>query len=156
MTAERNTIDDTVLFTIGYAGSTIDAFLAALKAAGVQVLADVRAVPASRNRPFAKTALSNALAGAGIEYRHFKALGTPKAGRDAAKAGDTATMQAIYAEQLAKPEAQDALVELEALARDRPVALMCMESDPCQCHRSIVAGRLTGFLVEHLRPQPGA
>ncbi|MFA7428524.1 MAG: DUF488 domain-containing protein [Rhodospirillaceae bacterium] len=142
-----------IIFTIGYAGSAIGPFLDALKAAGVAELVDVRAVPASRNRPFSKTALAAALNDAGIAYRHLKALGTPKEGRDAAKRGDTATMRRIYDTQLARPEAQDALAALRALAIEERVALMCMESDPANCHRSIVAARLgTEFVVEHLQP----
>lgn len=143
----------TILFTIGYAGSTIDGFLGALKAAGVEELVDVRAVPGSRNRPFCKNALAAALTGAGIAYRHLKALGTPKAGRDAAKRGDLATLHEVYDGQLATPEAQDALAALGALAAEKRVALMCMESDPAQCHRSIVAARLgNAFVVRHLHP----
>ncbi len=142
-----------ILFTIGYSGSTIDAFLQTLKAAGVEDLVDVRAVASSRNRPFAKSALAAALEEAGIAYRHLRPLGTPKEGRDAAKRGDTATMHQVYDTQLQTPEAQDALAALRALASERRVALMCMESDPATCHRSIVAERLgDGFMVEHLHP----
>lgn len=144
---------DAILFTIGYAGSTIGAFIDTLKASGVEELVDVRAVPGSRNRPFCKNALAASLEAAGIAYRHLKPLGTPKAGRDAARKGDVATMQAIYDTQLATPEAQDALAALRSLAGEKRVALMCMESDPAQCHRSIVADRLgDGFVVEHLHP----
>lgn len=142
-----------ILFTVGYAGSSMETFLAALKDAGVEELVDVRAIAASRNRPFCKNALAASLEGAGIAYRHIKALGTPKAGRDAAKLGDVATLHAVYDGQLATPEAQDALAALRALACEKRVALMCMESDPAHCHRSIVADRLgSAFVVRHLHP----
>ncbi len=141
-----------MLFTIGYAGSTLEPFLLSLSAAGVDVLVDVRAVPASRNRAFAKTALRAALEAAGIAYLHLKDLGTPKVGRDAAKAGDMDTMRAVYEEQLATPAAQAALADLAALTAEKRVCLMCMESDPLGCHRSIVADRLPGVVVDHLRP----
>lgn len=141
-----------ILFTIGYAGSTLEPFLDTLRAAGVETLVDVRAVPASRNRAFSKTALRAALEDAGIAYVHLKPLGTPKSGRDAAKAGDITTMQTVYEEQLATPEAQAALADLDALARDQRVCLMCMESDPQGCHRSIVAGRLRDVVVHNLFP----
>lgn len=144
-----------VLFTIGYAGTTIGAFIDTLKAAGVEELVDVRAVASSRNRPFAKSALAAALEQAGIAYRHLRPLGTPKAGRDAAKRGDVATLHQVYDGQLATPEAQDALAALRILAAEKRIALMCMESDPAQCHRSIVANRLgADVVVEHLHP-PG-
>lgn len=140
------------VFTIGYAGSTLTPFLETLKEAGVEELVDVRAVPASRNRAFSKTALAIALEEAGIAYRHMRDLGTPKAGREAAKRGDRDTFHRIYKDQLATPEAQDALAALSALAAEKTVCLMCMESDPAVCHRTVLAARLAGFRVEHLRP----
>ena len=75
------------IFTIGYEGATMDDFLSALKQAGVERVIDVRALPLSRRPGFSKTPLQNALAEAGIEYVHLKALGTPAEGRNAARAG---------------------------------------------------------------------
>ena len=66
------------LFTIGYEGAELDDFLAVLKAAGTDVLLDVRELPISRRRGFSKNALKTALAEAGIDYRHEKQLGSPK------------------------------------------------------------------------------
>ena len=73
------------IWTIGYEQATLDAVIGALKGAGVEVLADVRALPLSRRPGFSKTALAGALAQAGIQYVHFKALGTPADGRAAAR-----------------------------------------------------------------------
>ena len=75
------------IFTIGYEGATQGEFLAALEAAGVKRIIDVRAVPNSRRPGFSKTPLRNALAEAGIDYVHLRALGTPADGRAAARAG---------------------------------------------------------------------
>jgi hypothetical protein len=66
--------------TVGYEGATVDSFLAALAAAGVDLLVDVRALAVSRRPGFAKTRLAANLAGAGVEYRHVRALGTPSEG----------------------------------------------------------------------------
>ena len=71
------------LFTIGYEGATMADFLAALGAAGVRRVIDVRALPLSRRSGFSKTPLKNALAEVGIDYVHLKALGTPPSGRAA-------------------------------------------------------------------------
>ncbi len=65
------------IFTIGYEGATVAALLAALTQAGVERLIDVRALPVSRRPGFSKTPLSAALAEAGIDYVHLRALGTP-------------------------------------------------------------------------------
>src|SRR3712207_1547559 len=103
-------------FTIGYEGADMDRFLMALKDAGVETLADVRAVALSRKRGFSKSALRDALADRDIGYRHFRELGTPKEGRQAARAGDGALMRRIYCEEvLASAPAQEAFEELAAL-----------------------------------------
>lgn len=64
------------VYTIGYEGTDIERFVQTLKAVGIEVLADVRAVALSRKKGFSKTALRNNLAEAGIEYIHLNALGT--------------------------------------------------------------------------------
>src|SRR5579863_2790259 len=84
------------LRTIGYEAATQAAVIEALRAAGVAVLIDVRAVPSSRRAGFSKRLLASSLAEAGIDYAHLQPLGTPKAGRQAARAGRHAEMQAIY------------------------------------------------------------
>lgn len=126
------------IYTIGYEATTMDGFLAALTAAGVTRVIDVRALPLSRRPGFSKTPLAGALRAVGIDYRHLKALGTPKPGRDAAKKGDVATLTAVYAEQLLLPEAQAAAAIMLDLAAERPSALLCFERDPCHCHRTLL------------------
>ena len=132
------------LLTIGYEGRTMDEFLAALTAAGAQTLIDVRAVAASRRPGFSKTALAGALREVGIDYLHLRPLGTPKEGREAARKGRVAEMRAIFAEQLATPEAQLALLKAEAEATGRRAALLCFERDATCCHRAMVAEELVG------------
>jgi uncharacterized protein (DUF488 family) len=127
------------LFTIGYEGATPDRLIETLREAGVATLVDVRELPNSRRPGFAKRALSEALGRAGIEYRHVRALGTPPEGRAAAKAGRSAEMKRIFGARLAGTEAQAAVASLAAEARERRVCLLCLEADPAQCHRSLVA-----------------
>jgi uncharacterized protein (DUF488 family) len=126
------------IYTIGYEGATVDAFLAALAAAGVRRVIDVRALPLSRRPGFSKSSLAAALSEVGIDYVHLKPLGTPKPGRDAAKKGDVATLTAVYEAQLALPEAQLAAARMLELADERPSALLCFERDPCHCHRTLL------------------
>ena len=139
--------DSMMVYTIGYEGTTVADFLAALRAAGVRRVIDVRALPLSRRPGFSKTPLSGALKEVGIDYVHLKALGTPKRGRDAAKKGDVATLTAVYEEQLALPEAQVAAARMLELASERPSALLCFERDPCHCHRTLLM-RAVGEGVE--------
>jgi len=126
------------IYTIGYEGVTMEEFIAALKRAGVEQVIDVRALPLSRRPGFSKTPLRNALAEAGIAYVHLKALGTPKEGREAARKNDRATLDRIYANQLALPEAQMQAAQMRELAAERPSALLCYERDPGCCHRTLL------------------
>ncbi len=143
------------LRTIGYESAIQGAVIDCLKRADVQVVIDVRAVASSRRAGFSKTLLRASLAEAGIDYVHLRALGTPKAGRQAVRAGHVAEMERIYEAHLQEPEAQLQLAEALDIARERSAALLCYEAEALHCHRRILAGRLTqseAFEVEDLRP----
>ena len=126
------------IFTIGYEKTTQHELIAALQAAGVTRVIDVRAVPLSRRPGFSKTMLRNGLAEAGIDYVHLKALGTPPAGREAARKGRHADLERIYAGQLELPEAIVAAAEMRELAAEMPSALLCYEREPAGCHRTLL------------------
>ena len=142
------------LFTIGYQTATRAEVITRLKEAGVAVLIDVRAIAASRRPGFSKRLLAAGLADAGIDYVHLRALGTPAAGRAAARAGRTAEMRSIYTDYLNHdPAAEAGLAEARAIAGARPAALLCLEADAAVCHRRLVAQRLrerAGFDVVDL------
>ena len=124
-----------------------------LTQARVELLIDVRAVAASRRPGFSKTALRNGLAEQGIDYLHLRPLGTPAKGREAARAGRTAEMRAIYADQLETPEALVAMEQVLDAAGERRAALLCYEKDAPGCHRSMLAERMiarTAFKVVDL------
>lgn len=139
------------LFTIGYEGKTVDEFLGELGTAGVDLLIDVRAVAASRRPGFSKMALSTALAERGIGYIHLRALGTPKAGREAARKGRIAEMRSIYNGQLETPEAELAMEQVLAAAQEHRAALLCFEAHAAACHRAMVAERLVDRLPFEVR-----
>lgn len=126
------------IFTIGYEGTTIPDFVAALKGAGIERVIDVRALPLSRRPGFSKSPLRAALGEAGIDYVHLKALGTPAEGRAAARSGRHADLERIYAGQLELPEAMMQSAQMLELAREKPSALLCMERDPAHCHRTLL------------------
>src|SRR3984957_14897646 len=111
------------LRTIGYEAATQAAVIDCLQAAGVEVVTDARAVASSRRAGFSKTILAASLAEAGIDYVHLRALGTPKAGRQAVRAGRVAEMEKIYQAHLAEPEAQLQLATALDIAKQRPAAL---------------------------------
>ncbi|WP_068094545.1 DUF488 domain-containing protein [Novosphingobium rosa] len=126
------------VFTIGYEGVTQPTLIAALQAAGVGLLADVRAVPLSRRPGFSKNVLAAGLREAGIDYIGLKALGTPPEGREAARKHNHARLAEVYAGQLELPEALAQMAQLRDLAKERPTALLCFERDPSGCHRSLL------------------
>ena len=126
------------IFTIGYEGTTVPEFIAALTSAGVERVIDVRALPLSRRPGFSKSPLRAALEEAGIEYVHLKALGTPADGRTAARAGRHSDMERIYAGQLELPEAMVQSAQMLELAREKPSALLCMEREPAHCHWTLL------------------
>jgi uncharacterized protein (DUF488 family) len=128
------------VFTIGYEAATMPEFVAALKQAGVERVIDVRALPLSRRPGFSKTPLRGALADAGIEYVHLRALGTPAAGRAAARKGRHEELKRIYAGQLELPEAIAQSAQMLDLAAEKPSALLCFERDPGGCHRTLLLG----------------
>ncbi|MBF9149945.1 DUF488 family protein [Novosphingobium jiangmenense] len=142
------------IWTIGYEQATVSAVMNALCNAGVEVLADVRALPLSRRPGFSKTALAANAREAGIDYVHFKALGTPADGRAAARRNDHAALERIYAGQLELPEAIAAGAKLAGLASERKVALLCYEREAHGCHRSLLRRSvLPDFEVVDLIPQ---
>jgi len=141
------------LFTIGYEATTMAEFIAALQNARVERVIDVRALPLSRRPGFSKTPLRGALAEAGIDYVHLKALGTPADGRAAARAGRLEDLKRIYTDQLELPEAMVQAEQMRELAAERPSALLCYEREPAQCHRSLLLDAVASDAhVTHLFP----
>lgn len=142
------------LFTIGYEGATLDTLIAALAQAGVRTLVDVRDRPYSRKPGFSKPSLSAAMERAGVRYVHLGALGTPAEGRDAARAGRHDVFKRIMKTRLDAAEGQGGLAQAATLAKSQgPICLLCLERDPADCHRSLVADRLkrrTRLPVRHL------
>jgi uncharacterized protein (DUF488 family) len=142
------------IFTIGYEKAKPDAFVAALTRAGVALVLDVRDKAWSRRPDYIGKRLAARLEASAIDYRWMPELGTPEAGRKAAKAGDMDAWRRSLDDRLDGAEAQAALALAGALAVERPVALLCLEADPARCHRSIVAERIAGLTklpVKHLR-----
>src|SRR5437879_4810606 len=142
------------LFTIGYEQTPPKAVLDELEQAGVKLLVDVRAVTSSRRPGFSKRQLAAGLDERGIAYLHLHALGTPKEGRLAARAGKRDELFRIFDKHLRTPEAREELDELATLAKSgRRLCLLCYERDPEGCHRRRLAELIherTGAKVEHL------
>jgi uncharacterized protein (DUF488 family) len=103
---------------------------------------DTRDVANSRRAGFSKKLLAASLDEGGMTYLHLRPLGTPKAGRDANRAGRMDDFRRIYMARFSEPDAQLALLEAEDLCRTSATALLCFCGDEKKCHRHIIATAL--------------
>lgn len=141
------------LYTIGYEKARLGDVVAALKAAGVAVLIDVRDRPISRRPGFSKRQLAAAVDEAGMRYLHLAALGTPPEGRAANRTRQWQRFWQIVEDKLATAEAEADLHAAADIAAAEPSCLICYEADWQICHRRRVAEILAqrrGFAVRHL------
>jgi uncharacterized protein (DUF488 family) len=122
-------------FTIGYEGRTTKDLFGALTHAGVQCVLDIRYNPVSMYRPeLSKGNLQKALEGTGIAYFHIREWGVPRDIRARAiKSGTRDTIWEWYEESVIGPHFRRNLHQFLNLGY--PVAMMCMECDPTECHR---------------------
>jgi len=122
-------------FTLGYTGRKLETIIDELKTYGVQTLVDIRRNPVSMYRPeLSKNNLDGILATHGIMYVHLPELGVPRDIR--AKAIESGTRQVIwdwYDDVLESFLGGNLHFFLNGF--DYPIALMCTEIDPHECHR---------------------
>lgn len=116
-------------------------FARRLREAGVERLVDVRELPISRRRGYAKTALGETMEAEGIEYLHIRELGNPKPYRDLYKSGKVEEGKQLYTNYL-HGEQREALKLLASILPEKKTALMCVEHDPSVCHRTVILDSL--------------
>jgi len=130
------------LYTAGYEGRQIDSFIDDLRVHKIARVIDVREIPISRKPGFSKSALRANLMSANIDYIHIKPLGSPTPIRDKLRADSDhkAFIESFTAYLLT----QDIFIH-EALefAKNGRSCLLCFERLAENCHRSIVAQRIS-------------
>jgi uncharacterized protein (DUF488 family) len=143
-----------VILTIGHSTHPIEEFLDLLEAHRVKQIVDIRTIPKSRRNPqFNKEELAAALAERGIDYAHLSVLGGLRHPRhDSINTAWRNDSFRGYADYMQTPEFDRGVQELIDLAKDHVTAIMCAESVPWRCHRSLVADALNarGVAVEHI------
>ncbi|MCT1908114.1 DUF488 domain-containing protein [Brachybacterium paraconglomeratum] len=146
------------IWTLGHWTSPVDAVLATLRSAEIDELVDVRKLPGSRRSPqFDAEEMTRWLGGAGIGYRRSAELtGRRPKQRDVdpqLNAGWQNTSFRNYADHTLSAEYEQGIEELEALAAEHHVAVMCGEPMPWRCHRLLISNTLVarGWEVVHLR-----
>ena len=150
------------VLTIGHSTRTLDTFIEMLCAHGVKHLVDVRTIPRSRHNPqFNRDTLPEALRLAGIAYTHMELLGGLRHARpDSPNAGWHNSSFRGFADYMQTPEFDAGLEKLMQLAARQQTAIMCAETVPWRCHRSLIADALKvrDVQVEHImstsRTQP--
>ncbi|MCL1820945.1 MAG: DUF488 domain-containing protein [Oscillospiraceae bacterium] len=147
-----------VLYTIGYSGFDIDAFVSVLRNKNVTVLIDVRSKPYSTYFPnYNKEILEKSLGKNGILYRNYsrefgaqqmnRAFCSPEGFLDF----ETFVKSDVFAEGFSKLE--------NGMKQNYTFALMCAEKNPVDCHRAIMVSRPfheAGHMVIHLLPDDAA
>jgi len=140
---EARSAEGAGFFTFGYSGRKPEELFKELKRQGVKTVLDIRRNPVSVHRPEMSIGkLAPALKRRGIAYSHAPELGVPNEVR--AKAADAGGRDAIWAWY-----DKDVLAggrDLRAIFKglEQPVALMCTEIDPHDCHRHRLALALEG------------
>lgn len=129
------------LLTVGHGTLPASHLVGLLRDAGVSLLVDVRAYPASRRNPqFNRDALSATLHAAGVAYRHEPRLGGRRRGSETSPhvAIRNAGFRA-YADHMQSEQFRAGLAELLSAAAEHTTAIMCAERLWWRCHRRLVA-----------------
>jgi uncharacterized protein (DUF488 family) len=138
--------------TLGNKATNKRDYIAALEAANVSLVVDVRETAWSYKPGFSKAPLKVGLGRAGIDYLHLKSAGNPSKNRKTARSVKECLSR--YLRHLrAKPECLDELsVILNRASREgKNICLTCFERHPDECHRSIIVAELERRLAK-LRP----
>ncbi len=131
------------LFTIGYEGLSLEAYLVRLLRAGVELLCDVRRNPLSRKYGFSRSTLSRAAESLGIRYEHIPELGV--ASHDRAELSSPEAYERLFDayRRDTLPRQAEALETIRRwVGEGKAVALTCFESSAQMCHRGCVASFL--------------
>lgn len=138
------------IYTTGYEGKTIECFIDTLLLNNIDILIDVREIPNSRKKGFSKSALEKALKENNIKYVHFKELGSPKEIRvKLHKDNDYSYFFTEYRKYLnTQYETLDIINTAISNNKSLHFCLMCFEKNWEECHRSIVAERISQTLTD--------
>lgn len=143
------------LYTVGHSNLDLDEFLTLLRTSGIETLVDIRAYPHSRRFPhFERDALRSALVDAGLVYHWAgRSLGghrKPKPDSPHHALQDDAMRG--YADHMESDVFQTGVGQLQRLAADSRLVLMCAERQPEHCHRYLLADYLVlnGCSVWHI------
>lgn len=140
----RPAVTTTTLFTIGYEGVSLEAYLNKLIKHDIKVLVDVRNNPLSQKFGFSKSQLIRYCEGLNIEYIHFAEVGIQSEYRQELKEqSDYDTLFKSYKKKTLSTTISTQEKILALLKAKKRIALTCFEANICQCHRKHLAEAIT-------------
>ncbi len=133
------------IFTIGYEGLTIDAYLNKLISNNINALVDVRWNPNSMKYGFSKAKLRYYVEKAGLRYYHLPDLGIPSSLRKKLETSEDYFYLFQHYQSEILPKQTMAIERIKALLSEHSrIALTCFERDYRLCHRH----KITQFLAD--------
>lgn len=140
---QKRSFTEPLLFSIGYEGISLEAYINKLIINDVRVLCDVRKNAYSQKFGFSKSQLQKACEGVGIKYIHVPELGIMSEQRQELKTQEDYDRLFEHYEKTTLNNNRDALLKVKAIIdTNKRVALTCFEKNPLQCHRTRVANAL--------------
>jgi len=146
-------VAETAVYTLGYEGLSIDAFLHLLIRHGLSRVVDVRMNAVSRRFGFTKRRLTDLCQRIETEYVHSPKLGIPS--NDRKNLSSFESYQRLFEtyEKTILPREAGVIGQVARLMQEKPSVLICYEADVRYCHRGRLASVLaskTGLPVVHL------
>jgi len=151
---ERKSERKTVVFTIGHSTRPVSEFIEIIRAYGIKKVVDIRTIPKSRHNPqFNTDTLRESLKAAKIGYLHMKGLGGLRhALKESPNMGWRNASFRGFADYMQTEEFKENLERLIEGSEKRPTVIMCAETVPWRCHRSLIGDALfvRGVQVRHI------
>ncbi|WP_423907934.1 DUF488 family protein [Candidatus Spongiihabitans sp.] len=140
---------ESTIYTIGYEGITLEAYINKLIKNNIKLIGDIRKNPFSRKFGFSYKALNDILPKLDIEYVHIPQLGVESNKRqDLNNKEDYKKLFDEYKTTLpAREEALNKVLDLQK--KHRRIALTCFEKHHHDCHRHCV----TDYLSDNYKTQ---
>ena len=135
---------NTTLYTIGYEGISLEAYLNKLITNDVKVLVDVRNNPLSQKFGFSKSQLIRYCQGLNIEYLHLGDVGIESEYRQ--ELNEQSDYDNLFKNYKKKTLPKTICTQekiLSLLVEKKRIALTCFEANICQCHRKHLAEAIT-------------
>lgn len=134
--AARPRSNESILFTIGYEGISLEEYLVRLIKNDVKILVDVRNNPLSMKFGFSKNQLKKFCGNVGIDYLHIPEVGIRSEQRKQLKTrAEFDKLFASYREEILPHTISHQTEILNLLTREKRIALTCFEANIDECHR---------------------